>query len=432
MTRLESALARLGAFSPLVTLRTFTPGARTLLRDAERSADLALHAVRAVIWLLLIPIGFVAWSFPPAIVVMGIVGFAALWSTALAQLRRSRPPTWLPYLLTTLDVYLLTEGAFALHSPLAGLYATASLAFAVALRPDQLAPVIPPLYVFVALSGALRVDPRKAMYASALSLVGYSFFALAFAVPAWQALVTGVTIAIAGVVGTNGARVLRYHVLKAREEAILEGYVPAALKAAIERTGAVERAAHEERITLFLSDIRGFTGFSEAHTPEEAVAFLDEYLGIVTVSLVAQRGVVDKYIGDGVLALFEGEGHERRAYAAAREILERVGARNAAAREPLRVGIALHTGMAVLGTVGVAARRDYTVIGDAANVVARLEELNKRFESELVVSGTTAAALTPEQLDGLDGPREVEVRGREAVARVYLRPVAVSLREPLP
>ena len=103
-------------------------------------------------------------------------------------------------------------------------------------------------------------------------------------------------------------------------------------------------------------------------------------------------------------------------------MLEAVEAFNASRpdRLPLRIGIAIHAGKTLVGTVGSSTRREYTIIGDVVNVTARLEECNKRFPSELVISDD-ALKLTRDHLpaQGLAGPIEVDLRGRGAAVRVH-------------
>jgi class 3 adenylate cyclase len=103
-------------------------------------------------------------------------------------------------------------------------------------------------------------------------------------------------------------------------------------------------------------------------------------------------------------------------------MLRAIEARNARGNsEPLRIGIAVHTGRAMLGTIGTAERREYTVISDAVNVTARLEELNKRFGSCLVVSEATLRATPAAEHAGLVGPEPTTLRGREdAMGVAYL------------
>jgi predicted ATPase/class 3 adenylate cyclase len=168
----------------------------------------------------------------------------------------------------------------------------------------------------------------------------------------------------------------------------------------------------ERELTVLFSDIRAFTSLSEGMSPEENFAFLNSYLGGVGPVIRAHRGFIDKYIGDAVMALFPTEPADSLAAAVAMQRF--VGAFNAAREErglgPITIGIGLHAGRVMLGTIGEAARLDGTVISDAVNIAARLEELTKVFGAGIAVSAPT--------LDRVNNPSRFEHR---LLGRVRLR-----------
>jgi adenylate cyclase len=184
--------------------------------------------------------------------------------------------------------------------------------------------------------------------------------------------------------------------LRAREEAVLERYVPAALVRELVRTGDPLTNGREVDITVILVDIRGYTQRAERLTPREAVAFLNRYFAVVVAPLAAEGAVLDKYLGDGVLAFFEGDEHPRRALRAARAILAAIASYNETRplADAVTIGIALHTGPALVGTIGAEQKREYTAVANAVNLTARLEELNKTFGSSLVASEAVLEAAT--------------------------------------
>ena len=181
-----------------------------------------------------------------------------------------------------------------------------------------------------------------------------------------------------------------------------------------------EQPGREAEVTVIMADLRGFTRLVERRTPPQAVALLDEGLTLLARPLLAAGGVVDKYVGDGVLAFFVGEDHAEGALGAARAVLERVAADNAAhpGRAAWRVGVAVHSGRAMLGTVGPPERREFTLIGDVVNVVARLEEVAKQFELFLVASAETVRRA-PRGAAGLSGPERQPIRGRSGALEVW-------------
>jgi adenylate cyclase len=285
--------------------------------------------------------------------------------------------------------------------------------------------ITPALLVFLAFSGALRIDVRAAVLSTVVALAGYAFFAVSLALPPLQALSVAAIIAFAGIVGANGARIFRYMVLRACEQAVLERYVPAGLTRELARSGTVERAGRQEEITILIADMRGYSRLSERLTPGQAVALLNDYFSIVAAPLAAEAAVLDKYIGDGILAFFEGADHAARGLRAARGMLAALADFNAKrdGQPPILIGIALHTGEVLLGTIGAPIRREYTVIGDAVNVTARLEKYNKHFGSVLVASATTLQHAAVPATDLL-GPELVDVRGRDAPIAVHYLPAA--------
>jgi class 3 adenylate cyclase len=145
------------------------------------------------------------------------------------------------------------------------------------------------------------------------------------------------------------------------------------------------------QMSIMFIDIRRFTKLSEGFLPEQGFRFVNDYLGRIVPVINRHGGFVDKFLGDGVLALFPGDPGEAIACAL------RIGgalrrwnrARKGEGLRPIRVAIGLHTGNLALGTVGSGARMDSTVLSDAVNLASRLEGVAKRFEVGVAVSGET-------------------------------------------
>lgn len=176
-----------------------------------------------------------------------------------------------------------------------------------------------------------------------------------------------------------------------------------------------------EVCVLFL-DIRGFTAMTRKRPADQTVALLNDFFAEMVDIVDRHGGIINKFLGDGFLALFgaplEDAKAASNALAAGREMLKAVDAWTAARPEQaLRVGIGIHIGQAVTGTVGSPQRKEYTVIGDTVNLAARLEQLTKETGARLLVSQSMHDATT-----GADGAADLgplEVRGYDTAVRVW-------------
>lgn len=147
----------------------------------------------------------------------------------------------------------------------------------------------------------------------------------------------------------------------------------------------------ERKLSIMFADIRDFTHLSETMTPTENFEFINSYLSQMEPVITRHHGIIDKYIGDAIMALFEKGADD--AVAGAIAMLERLNFYNAgrkrAGYKPIQIGIGINTGMVMIGTVGGINRMDSTVIGDAVNLAARLEEANKTYNTKLLISHNT-------------------------------------------
>jgi adenylate cyclase len=186
----------------------------------------------------------------------------------------------------------------------------------------------------------------------------------------------------------------------------------------------VERAdgaGDVRNVAVMFVDFRSFTAAARVRTPQEVVARLDGAFAVLVEILDRHGGIVNKFLGDGFLALFgapfEAPEAAHQAVAAAREMLAAMDGVNGASSWPLRIGIGIHFGEVVAGNIGSPRRKEYTVIGDTVNFAARLESLNREFNSQLLVSAAVRDALGTDASDAVS-LGEVAVRG-------YDRPMAV-------
>jgi adenylate cyclase len=191
----------------------------------------------------------------------------------------------------------------------------------------------------------------------------------------------------------------------------------------VERLMAEGAATESEirRVAVMFVDFRSFTAGASTRSPREVVDRLDGAFAVLVDILDRHGGIVNKFLGDGFLALFGAplEAHDaaHRAVAAAREMLDANARANKATSWPLRIGIGVHIGEVVAGNIGSPRRKEYTVIGDTVNFAARLEALNKEFHSQFLISDAVHDALGQECSDAVS-LGDVQIRG-------YDRPVPV-------
>jgi adenylate cyclase len=191
----------------------------------------------------------------------------------------------------------------------------------------------------------------------------------------------------------------------------------------VERLLAIGAAEVSEmrRVCVMFVDIRSFTTAARTRTPAEVVERLDDVFEILVEIVDRHNGIVNKFLGDGLLAIFgapiDDPLEAANAVAAAREMLVNVEASNVGHAWPIRLGIGIHVGQAVAGTVGSQRRKEYTVIGDTVNLASRLESLNKEVGSQLIVSDAVREAA-------LDAIGEALPLGAVPV-RGYAEPVTV-------
>jgi len=191
----------------------------------------------------------------------------------------------------------------------------------------------------------------------------------------------------------------------------------------VERLMAEGATAPSEirRVAVMFVDFRSFTASASTRSPREVVDRLDGAFAVLVDILDRHGGIVNKFLGDGFLALFgaplDAPDAAQRAVAAAREMLAANELANRESHWPLRIGIGIHVGEVVAGNIGSPRRKEYTVIGDTVNFASRLEALNKDLNSQLLVSAEVRAALGEDCHDAVSRG-DVTVRG-------YDRPVTV-------
>lgn len=194
----------------------------------------------------------------------------------------------------------------------------------------------------------------------------------------------------------------------------------------IRKPEAMKLGGEKRIITVLFSDIRDFTTISEALEPERLVSLLNNYLDPMTRIVLRHRGMLDKYIGDAIMAIYnapvELHRHAREAVLTALEMIEELKVLNERLKKQgypeIRIGIGINTGEAIIGNMGTDMRFDYTAIGDTVNLASRLEGLNKFYGTEIIISASTYLNLS----EGEFLTRELDlirVKGKKEPVRIY-------------
>lgn len=239
-------------------------------------------------------------------------------------------------------------------------------------------------------------------------------------------MLSSAELLIAAILSAAGSVVYRFATAEERRDFFLRAvslFVGPQVSRALEETHSIGRTGKRETVTILFTDIRGFTAFTEKTSqedgPEVVVQLLNDYLTMMVSLIVVFKGHVNKFIGDGILAVFSDADtgavpgdHALRAVKCATRLVT--------APSRFETGAGIHTGVVVIGNVGSAEKMEYTVLGDPVNLASRLESLNKEHKTRLLMSEATRALL-PEGFDTtLIGT--VTVRGKSEPLKIYSVP----------
>jgi len=303
---------------------------------------------------------------------------------------------------------------------------------------QALAFVGPLLYFIFIILSTLRLD----FWLSAFTgfVAGAELLGLAFLHPTTQTATSDPTLAarfvilrsavivacgvIAGAVGTRlrrqfeasiAAAVARDHVTNLFGQHVSPQVVERLLAA------GSTAATDTRRVAVMFVDIRDFTAAASKRTPQQVVDRLDTAFAVLVDIVDRNGGIVNKFLGDGFLALFgapfDDPNAAARAVTAAREMLAAIEQHNVGSDWPLRIGIGLHLGNVVAGSVGSPRRKEYTVIGETVNLASRIEGLNREFGSQLLISNVVHQEIG--NVEGAVSLGDVPVQGYQQPIQVW-------------
>lgn len=314
-----------------------------------------------------------------------------------------------------------------------------SLAMGPAQAMASAAPMLYPLFICLA---ALYLDFWVCVFSGALAAVQFLLLAFlvigdappqaglemltdpaAYLVKAALLLASGV---LAGVITVTLRRQLRDAVEYAQQRdhavSVFGQHVSPEIAQRLLRQNLDVEGEMREACVMFL-DIRGFSRIAADKTPHEVMLYLNTLFGELIDVVNRHRGIVNKFLGDGFMAVFGAPAEDAQrvphALHAAREILARVEALNQAGRiPPTQVGIGLHAGQLVTGNVGTSQRKEYTLVGETVNLASRIEQATKDFDARLLVSGAVWDSLEEKPAGATDlGP--VTLRGQARPMRLF-------------
>ncbi len=187
--------------------------------------------------------------------------------------------------------------------------------------------------------------------------------------------------------------------------------------------GEIPLGGNRAEVTVLFADIRGFTALSEKRDPRQVVSILNSYFAMMADVILKNKGTLDKYIGDGILAFFGApiarEEHAELAVNSAKEMISMLDVLNKELTldVPLRIGIGIHSGEAVVGNIGSELKMEYTIIGDTVNTASRVEGLTKEFKANILITEETFSRL--KTFGNITPEKEIILRGKTQPIKIY-------------
>ncbi len=396
----------------------------------ERRAERILAGIRLLALLVLALVFRVVSTAEqgyPTMVPLGGLAAITLITLWLVRLGLFRP--WLSWLFATLDVAFLTHCLIMLA------YRDGQ-----SLEHALNTPVALLVFVFLA-TAAVRHRPLLILYTGGLFIASWVAIWLwdlrtgdiAWLPGTWTAdlawlAAVGLTSYALFVAVTRARRTAVTALAEAHQRENLSRYFSPQIVDEIAQSGGALRSFQAQKAAILFIDLRGFTSLAERLPADKVAAFLNEYRRRIAAPIAQHHGIIDKFIGDGAMAIFgvpEPRGDDaRNAALAGVALVSAVDAwrseRLAEGLPPVEVGIGIHYGDVIAGALGDENRLEYTVVGDAVNTAARIERLAADLGTPLLVSADILAAAPGLQQDlQLAEPVTHLLRGRSQPIRLY-------------
>src|SRR5712692_8509436 len=206
----------------------------------------------------------------------------------------------------------------------------------------------------------------------------------------------------------------------------LERFLPPTVVERVIGGDPLRLEGERQTVTILFADLRGSTALADKLLPEQVISIMNVYLRVMARCVIDAGGILDKFTGDGLMAIFGAMGDPAhgapaaaRAALAIRANITTLNAERAQSGEPVvQFGVGMHTGDVVLGAIGLPERSDYTAIGDTVNTASRMETLTKEYKVDAVLSGDTAEHLRRDGVS-LRPLGEAQVRGKAKPLSVF-------------
>lgn len=275
----------------------------------------------------------------------------------------------------------------------------------------------------LAATGGMRFEARFATWSTLMSGIPYLYL---MAVTD-QGVTKYYGLLLLGVLGGLSfwnSRAAQASLRASRSQAMLKRFLPMEVLESAYGTSDVDlREGRLVDVTVLFTDLRGFTSWSEHREPAQVLRELSVLQGLLAREVHRAGGVVDKFLGDGMLAVFglrgSDEGHAAQALGAIQSIRRAWAEHHATSSEaPFALGMGVHSGQVIAGCMGADERLEFTILGDTVNTASRLESLTKQYRTDVLLSEPTRtrAGVALEALD------EVVIRGKSAPLRIYALP----------